>query len=291
MTNVNAEELKLLDIPLPDLIVQNRIFGELSASVSERDRLFEEADERLASIDSIVVKEAGLPTNPDVKKVFGLRRNGMRGTLTPERYSVVPLEQDIGSSATLADAGELVRLKVNPSKGGAADKVEWIRIDDLENEPTGVTRTRILLAEDIQSALIEVRPGDLLVARLGPTILNGKIVLAPSSGMKLFASAEFLVVRVNPSWDTTFLLWLLKTRLYRKIMYARSGGGTPSRYRLDATDFLSIPVPVIPINRQREIAIECESAVADAIRLREQAHLVWQNARQQFEAQLLNGIA
>lgn len=290
MSNVNAEELKNLVVPLPRLRDQQRLFDELNRSIAQRDHLYQRAQDELAQNDATVVREAGLPHAPETRRVIGVTKGTLRGTLTPEKYSVLQLESEIGSAAKVADVGQLVQAKVIPARSQKGS-IGWIRIDDLENEPTHVRMIREEQASDITSALTPVMPGDLLVARLGPTILNGKIVLAPQSDLPLFASPEFHVLRINRGYDAIFLLWLLKTKLYRKIMYARSGGGTPSRYRLNTSDFLSIPLPIVPIKRQKEISLACEHAVESAHLLKQRAQSEWQSARQRFEDQLLGGVA
>ena len=72
-------------------------------------------------------------------------------------------------------------------------------------------------------------------------------------------------------------------------MYAKSRGGTPSRYRLDAEDFCSLPVPAVSEKRQLEIAELCEKRIQEAVELRAYAEAIWQQARERFEEQLLKG--
>lgn len=291
MSNVNAEELRDLQIPLPDIDEQTRLLAELDAARVERDRALAEAEEKIASIDELVLSSTALPTNLTAPKVFGLRRSQLLGQLTPEPHSVIKFEHAVKSGLSLRNAGDLIRHRTTPAKDLPEEDFAWIRIDDLENRPLSVSKIRVEKGGDISGSLIPVEVGDLLVARLGPTILNSKIVLCPETEQQAIASPEFLVLRVNPRWSARFLQWLLRTNFYRTMMYARSRGGTPSRYRLDAEDFLSLPIPSIPKQQQIEIAALCEQCVDEAIALRAHAETVWQDARELFAQRLLKGDA
>ena len=55
------------------------------------------------------------------------------------------------------------------------------------------------------------------------------------------------------------------------MMYARSRGGTPSRYRLDGNDLLEIPFPQINKDVQDMIATEVQRRKQEAQRLRGEA--------------------
>ncbi|MCT2400597.1 restriction endonuclease subunit S [Novosphingobium mangrovi (ex Huang et al. 2023)] len=290
MSNVNAEELKELEIPLPSLADQKSILNDLRQALNERDQLLTEARHRLASIQQIITKEIGVGEKIHGQKVFGITRSELLSSLNPERYAVLPIENQLGGQQSVADAGEIIQKKVFANKKYPGERVAWLRIDDLENEPIGVEKLRYELSEEITGALIEVQEGDLLVARLGPTILNGKAVLAPSAKVPILASPEFHVLRSNKNWNSTFLLWLIKTATYRSIMYGRSRGGTPSRYRLSSDDFASIPLPSISLPKQEEVADACQREVMLSISSRLRANEIWQSARVRFEIQLLGEI-
>lgn len=291
MSNVNAEELRDLQIPLPSLAEQQRLLNELNAARTERDQALSEAEEKIASVDELVLSSTSLPTDLTPPKVFGIRLDQLQGPLTPEPHAVIKFEHAVKSSTSLRNVGELVRSRITPSKDSPGEVFAWIRIDDLENRPLSVSKIRRELGEEILGSLIPVQAGDVLVARLGPTILNSKIVLCPETEQQAVASPEFLVLRVRSGWNARFLQWLLRTKFYKTMMYAKGRGGTPSRYRLDAEDFYSLPVPAVSEKRQIEIAGLCEKRIQEAVELRARAEAVWLQARNRFEQQLLKGDA
>lgn len=89
----------------------------------------------------------------------------------------------------------------------------------------------------------EVNTGDILVARLGPTILNQKIVKVNSTCRRTLASAEFLVLRCKNKDIADKVICVVRTAYYMNIMYLHSRGSTPSRYRLCREDMLTLPFP------------------------------------------------
>ena len=78
--------------------------------------------------------------------------------------------------------------------------IDWIRIDDLPNQPLDIEEIRTQPANEIEGTFFEVKEGDILVARLGPTILNQKIVMVRSLERTTIASAEFLVLRCKKGY-------------------------------------------------------------------------------------------
>lgn len=289
MATISQGVVESFPVVVPPLDVQRRLVAELDAARAERERALAEAERLLATIDELVLFETGIPTDLTTRKVFSVKRNQLRGPLTPEPHAVIQLEKAVDGERSVVDAGRLIRERITPSKEAPDDLYDWIRIDDLENRPLDVSRIRTELGKDIGGSLIPVCENDVLVARLGPTLLNAKIVLCPASHRQMLASPEFLVLRVSENWNSTFLRWLLRTNYYRTIMYARSRGGTPSRYRLDASDFLTIPLPNISTPKQVEIAAHCGERVREAQNLRSYSETVWREARERFEQQLLQG--
>jgi hypothetical protein len=82
---------------------------------------------------------------------------------------------------------------------------------------------------------------------------------------------------------------MLCTKFYRDIMYLRSRGGTPSRFRLDGDDLASIHFPSLDNATQTAITLEVHRCHEAWRRLRAEAEVEagWQAAKRWFEEQLL----
>lgn len=288
MTNINAEELRQILIPLPqNEEKQHEFVLEMDRARKTRSNRMEEAALLLSDLDNLLLKTVGLNRPPDSQKVFAIRSRELVNALNPERYRGMQLEKHLPFKTTVANSGKLVDERCAPSREAPQAMWDWIRIDDLPNQPWQVERLRTELGKDISGAFFEVQENDILLARLGPTILNAKFVLCPKLLRRTVASSEFLVIRCPSGRQAAAVLWLLRTSLYREILYARSRGATPSRFRLDGNDLLTIPFPQMDEKTQSNVAEEVRRRREAALRLRSQAEDEWQRAKEWFEEQLL----
>ena len=142
--------------------------------------------------------------------------------------------------------------------------VDWIRIDDLENDPVGIEKVRTLPACKMDGMFFEVELGDILVARLGPTILNQKIVVVHNVSRRTLASSEFLVLRCKDKDMADEVMCVVRTEYYKRLMYSYSRGSTPSRYRLNREDMLNLPFPLLNKNTHKNAinmlrALQCRA--------------------------------
>jgi len=290
MTNINAEELREIVIPCPRPEKQRELVAEMDSARQVRQKKLALADDLLAGLDGYLLDAIGLAAPPEPKRVFAVRVNQLTGAINPDRYRGMQLEKHLPTTSTVGAVGELLRARCAPEREAPEENWDWIRIDDLPNQPWQIDAVRTELGQNISGSFFEVKENDILIARLGPTILNSKFVLCPPLKRRTVASSEFLVLRCSPQWNPTAVLWLLRTKIYRDIMYARSRGATPSRFRLGVDDLASIPFPKPPKAVQDAIHVEVCRRREDARRLLAEAESGWQEARAWFEAQLLGDI-
>lgn len=216
------------------------------------------------------------------KLCFAVRLKDLDGVIDAKRYASM---KNFNSNFMIMDICDIVNKKVNVSRFG--DKVvDWIRIDDLPNQPLDIETIRTQSANEVEGTFFEVQEGDILVARLGPTILNQKIVMVRHLERTTIASAEFLVLRVKTGYNPEAVMAILKTIYYRDLMYSHARGSTPSRYRLNREDMLKLPFPDIR-SRQDQLAAEASEIRERVKTIYQQSNKEWEKARQQFERALL----
>lgn len=171
--------------------------------------------------------------------MFAIKRGDFDGVIDVKRHGIAKLSL---FSRQVSDYCSILESKINVAK--LKDEiVDWIRIDDLQNDPVGIERIRTLPANEMDGIFFEVGSGDVLVARLGPTILNQKIVMVNDIHRRTLASSEFLVLRCKNKEMANEVMCVLRTEYFKRIMYAHSRGSTPSRYRLNREDMLALPFP------------------------------------------------
>lgn len=284
--NINKEEFKAFTIPVPPL-KQQELVAEMYTARETRKRKLQQADSLLASLDPFLLDQLDLKAESKSKRtVLAIRANQIQGPINPERYLLSALEKSI-QGTTIGKVAHILESKIAPSKEAPNDQWDWIRIDDLKNQPLGVDSIRTEMGVDIEGTYFAVQENDILLARLGPTILNRKFLLCPKTLRKTIASGEFLVLRCKGGWNPLTVLWILRTSVYRDLIYSKGRGATPSRYRVNRDDLAALPFPIIDPKKQAVLATEVEHRIGNARRLRQEAAQEWQAAKQRFEEQLL----
>ena len=87
------------------------------------------------------------------------------------------------------------------------------------------------------------RGGDVLFARLGPSMGNRKSLLVDSKLERIYCSNEFLVLRSKEGVPPNFVLFVVKSDSFVAQGQAKARGATPSRLRLYADDLAKIMIP------------------------------------------------
>jgi restriction endonuclease S subunit len=275
--------------PIPPRTEQDSFVEKLRTARNNKIRKENEAEELLRGMDEYVTNTFNINMYESPKKVFAIRTNSLTNALNPDRYRGQQIEQKLPFTKTINDIGEVLRDITTPSREAPEDEWDWIRIDDLENHPWTINKIRTEKGNNIQGSFFEVKEHDILIARLGPTIQNAKFVIASKLKRRTVASSEFLVLRCYNKWNPIAVLWILRTKLFRSLMYFRTRGATPSRYRLGCSDLLEIPFPEFNDKIQKMICEEAIKRKNDSIRLKVEAEIEWQNAKKWFEDQLFEG--
>ena len=235
-----------------------------------------------SELEALITNKFGFTSLNYNKLCFAIHLKDLDGVIDAKRYASAKSHT---SEFKISDICEIINEKVNVSR---FDKkiIDWIRIDDLPNQPLDIVEVRTQPANEVEGTFFEVQEGDILVARLGPTILNQKIVMVRSVERTTIASAEFLVLRCKEGYNPEAVMSVLRTAYYRDLMYSHARGSTPSRYRLNREDMLKLPFPDIR-EHQDKIANDANNVREQVKAMRIQAEQEWQAAKKQFEKELL----
>ncbi len=279
--------IRSLRAPLPSLATQDNLIAVMGMARAERRAKLAETEALLAGIDDFILTIVGITQAQAPRNTFALQSKDIANAINPARYQSWQIEKNLPFQNKVSMTGYLVSQKFTPSTDAPHDLFDWIRIDDLPNHPWQVESIKTEVGSNIAGALFEVQENDILIARLGPTILNAKFVICPKRPRRTLASGEFLVLRCNERHRPEAVLWLLRTAIFRDIMYLRSRGTTPSRFRLNGGDLMDIPFPEMDGATQAIIASEIGRRREQARRLRGEAEAGWEKAKGWFEIQVL----
>lgn len=272
----------IADILVPINCDKEKLSGIVGIGYSNYKKQLSKAISLLCDHKQKVSDYFDLSSRSTNKLCFAILLRDLDGVIDAKRYVSLTSRK---SKLEISNVCEIVDEKVNVTR---FDKqiIDWIRIDDLANHPLDIDEVRTQAANEIDGTFFEVKEGDILVARLGPTILNQKIVMVRSLERTTIASAEFLVLRCKPGYNPETVMTILKTAYYCDLMYSHARGSTPSRYRLNREDMLKLPFPDIR-EQQEQIATEANHVREQVKSLRIQAEREWQAAKAQFEKELL----
>lgn len=244
--------------------------------------MINKAETLLSTFELEIAQLYGLEHSKENKLCYAIKLKSLDGVIDAKRY--IALTKSL-HEMKIANICDILDKKINVDSLGE-QLVDWIRIDDLDNNPLDINKIRTQPADTIEGTFFEVHEGDILVARLGPTILNQKIVLVRSLERKTIASAEFLVLRCKKEFNAEAVMAVLKTQYYKNLMYSQARGSTPSRYRLNREDMLKLPFPDIS-ERQEQISVKANDIRNQVKFMRIRAVKDWNNAKKQFERKLL----
>lgn len=267
---------------IPKYQKQIEMVSKLKQAILEKNQKLLQADTLLAEFEKQVSQQCNFRQCNHKKLCFAIKYAQFDGIIDPKRYS-----EKISTvvSLRISDVCDILDSKVNVTQYGN-DVIDWIRIDDLPNQPLDIDKRRTQSANEIEGSFFEVEKNDILVARLGPTILNQKIVMIRVLERKTIASSEFLVLRCKKGYNPEAVMAVLKTKYYCNLMYSHARGSTPSRYRLSLEDMKSLPFPDIR-EFQENLGKEANKLREFVKDMRIQAEEVLQTSKVQFEKELL----
>jgi len=293
MSNVNAEELKTLLIPLPPLGIQTRLLEQLDAARTERDKALREAEEQLTSFEPWALQRMNIkPPVRASRGCYAVRVDSAATRLDP--FFHAPEFQEIARAVASAPHAQLAELAAFSSetwntKEHPTSTFNYIEISGVDRQRGIATATEMAVHDAPSRARMAVREGDILVSLTRPH--HGSIALLESRHGGCVASTGFAVIRtVDTSRISKEFLWaMLRLSISLKQMERRSSGGNYPAITQDELARVVVPVP--DMATQAEIVEEITRRKVRSAMLREHAEKIWWQAREHFEQQLLQGAA
>ena len=287
--NINAQEYRSLEIPLPPLPEQRKIVAELDAAYAAKRAADEKATKLLASIDEMVLKELGITKLPKPDTSLSSRmfvvpaREVANATLAPDHYfdsidfskAKYPCERFVARIDIDPPCGFERITKLVPMESVSA---EWCAIESIKD-----------IFPDATQGYSTFRGGDVIWARITPCMENGKSAVMEAEPSECFCgSTEFLVFRpkddkVNPY----YLQSLLHLKRFREVA-AHHFTGTSGHQRVTADFFKAISIPIPPRSVQDRIASTASSIRAEARKLKADATATLDAVKLKIENSLVN---
>lgn len=278
--NINKEEFKSLELPLPPVSVQGELVRRLNVARDKRDRLLGRAVVAFGSIDQFVRAELALPQVTDGDGLgFAIRLciASEGGSLSPDYYHPERMAALRAiESVPNGRLGDLVTFTREKRMASSSSK----RFVGLGSVASG-TGELTDVAEAAEGASFGFHTGDVLYARLRPYL--NKVWLAEFEGL---CSTEFHVMRTkNPDvLRPEYLAVVMRTGLVvRQTKHMMTGNTHPRIANRDVEDLL---IPLADRSVQQRIVTETRRRQVESARLRERAAGFWRSALRAFEDRL-----
>lgn len=289
MTNINAEEIKSIRIPVPSLERQLALVAQMDAARAQRRAKLVEADALLAGLDDFLLAALAFTPQPkDEKRVFAVTRGVASSRFDPHFYLPVFAQnqrmlavdgvEPLGSVATFSS--EIWK----PEKHGSPTFC-YIEISSVDRDTGEAKAVETKVAEAPSRARMAVHSGDIIISLTRPH--HGSIAQITSALDGCVASTGFSVIRnVDESRLLNDYLWCVLRRkiCLMQMLQRASGGNYPAITEPELAKVL-IPIPTMDI--QNTIAAEARRRRDESRRLRAEADSGWQAAKLWFEEQLI----
>lgn len=284
--NINKEEFKTVEIPLPETTEQTRLIAVMESARAARREKQAEADALLTGLDGYVLAALDLTPPPkDERKVFAVSRSslGSQSRLNanyfhPERILALRVLEHATQELDCPRLEQIVDFIRDQIKTPGQNYLSLANVQSNTGE-------LVATDEDVTGACSVFKCGDVLFARLRPYL--NKVHVAESDGC---CSPEFHVLRVknNETLRPDYLAAIIRSSLtLAQTRHMMTGNTHP---RLTNEDVVSLVIPVPKPIVQEAIAAEARRRRDVARRLRAEADSGWQAAKLWFEEQLLGPV-
>ena len=289
--NINSEEYQSLEIPLPNIIVQQEIVNIINSAYKQKLQKESEAQQLLESIDAYILNELGI-TLPEVKtdlksRMFLVNRSKLEGRFDPTVYK--------NEIKLISSKYENVRLSnvafVNPNGvfngKDISTPISFIPMEAIDEVYSEITSTNETLIENA-SGFTKFKEGDLLWAKITPCMQNGKSAIAKNlvNGLGC-GSTEFFVIRPkNANLLIEYLHIILHMRCVRETAKLYFGGSA-GQQRV-ATSFIeNFNLPLPHYEKQQEMVTHIYNLRQKAKTLQAEGKVIFENAKKEIEQMII----
>lgn len=279
--NINAEEFKSLEIPLPPLDVQAHIVEIMQAAHASKRAKEAESRILLESIDGYVLSELGI-TLPEEERETLFRvpfsrvqsgrfdpyawhpaRTQIVENIGALKYDLLPLKQIVEFRKTI--------LLDNP------EDLPYVGLENIESN-TGIHINSSEAKASFGTAL-QFQAGDVLFPKLRPYL--NKVYLAEWSGI---CSTEFHILHSHRVLNSFLSYFLRSQAVVRQTSWLSSGNTLP---RLQSVDVQNLLIPLPPLAVQERIAAEAQARRSQAKALEQEAVEILAAAKVEVERMIL----
>ena len=290
MTNINAEEIKVIKIPVPEKIeVQKALVDSMDKARADRRAKLAEADEALGGLDKYLMGGLGLVSSKDDdRSFFAVSAQEATGRFDPHFH----LPSHRSNVAMLVNAGavplgSIIQFSNEVWKPAHHESAtfRYIEISNVNPKTGEAIAEETMVAEAPSRARMVVRTNDIIVSLTRPH--HGSIAQVNADLNGAVASTGFSILRgIDEQLVNRDYLWcVLRSRICLQQMLQRATGGNYPAITEAELGKVLVPLPKMSV--QERIAAEALHRRALSSLLRSEAEVNWQSTKEWFEMQLL----
>jgi restriction endonuclease S subunit len=302
--NINLDEIRSIKIILPTLAIQNKVVALMENAYKEQKNRESKINEFLDSIDDYVLDELGIKV-PELKDkmCFIVDSEEIKGKrIDPKGYSEIPrgilkaIKKAKYSQKTLSN---LIEKSISGEWGedieDIKDKENYVFVNVLRNT-NFCNKSNLDFSEVAQRMIdkekfekVRLENGDILIEKSGgsPTQPVGRVAIIEDVKTD-FAFSNFLqAIRIKKQECLPEYLFCFLKTLYSLNYMEYIQNQTTGIKNLIMEEFLSIPVSLPPMNKQKEIAREYKNRLEAAEQLKLEAKSILEEAKEKVERIIL----
>lgn len=299
--NINSEEYQSLEIPLPNIIVQQEIVNVINFAYNQKLQKESEAQQLLESIDTYILNELGI-TLPKVKtdlksRMFLVNRSELETRFDPyysqgyfkEAFSA--LYRGNYPIYSIKSLSKLITSGITPKSGGEAytdDKetgIPFIRSGNIDINGDFDFEDLLYIKPEIHETVMkssQVYKNDLMIAIVGATIGQVGIFLDEREAN---INQAIALVRLKEGNDIQYIKELIKSRVGQLSLNRLKRPVARANINLEEISTIKIPLP--PLAKQQEIANHIYSIRQQAKQLQEEGKTILENAKKEVEQMII----
>ena len=298
MSNINAEEIRALRVPLPDTDTQCALLATLDTARVERDRGLALAETALAGLEDFILDALGLklPPPPDPTRPFAVRFGTLKHDRIDAEYHAPrfrPLRAAIEASGF--DVQPVAALCLPLVSGFAAGKAD--QAEDGEGLPhlrptniSGGGELTMVGTKYVPQAVVTdadlLTPGEVLFNNTNSALWVGKSAVFETD-LSCTCSNHITRLRLRQKKHNPAFLAALLNALRSLGYFSALATNFNNQAGINTDTLGTLRIPVAPPELQSAIAAEVRRRRAEARQLRAEARTSWERARSAFEAALL----
>jgi len=287
--NINLDEIGELLIPCPPLDIQKALVDKIETAKELFKREIDSANQVVQDLDEYALKILNFTSsNINQQTIFAIKRSDIIGNrMDPQIYQPL-LSQKNSADIPIKQLREVAYINQNQIEKPKNEEelVPYVGLPEcsLNSVQTVVTRS----FREVKGRSI-VKIGDILFARIEPSIFNKKYVLVEDLNGYPYAytSTEFYVVKAKEGAINQIFLYSIFFSSYVFNQIKGKTMGSTGRRRIDFDLFSELKIPYPSRSVQDQIAKHVTGRRQDFKHISEEAIRKWNSAKKSFDDELM----